>query len=36
MKMTDMNKPVYYYGNTRGGHCVGANLNQRAYMWALT
>ncbi|MGD8415360.1 MAG: prolyl oligopeptidase family serine peptidase, partial [Candidatus Latescibacterota bacterium] len=35
-KMTDMNKPVYYYENTEGGHGVAANLNQRAYMWALT
>jgi len=36
MKMTDMNKPVYYYENTEGGHSAGANLNQSAYMWALT
>jgi prolyl oligopeptidase len=36
MKMTDMKKPVYYYENTEGGHGVAANLNQRAYMWALT
>jgi prolyl oligopeptidase len=36
MKMTDMNKPVYYYENTEGGHSVAANLKQRAYMWALT
>ena len=35
-KMTDMEKPVYYYENTEGGHGVAANLNQRAYMWALT
>jgi len=35
-KMTDMKKPVYYYENTEGGHGVAANLNQRAYMWALT
>ncbi len=35
-KMTDMNKPVYYYENTEGGHSAGANLNQSAYMWALT
>ena len=35
-KMTDMGKPVYYYENTEGGHGVAANLNQRAYMWALT
>jgi len=35
-KMTDMNKSVYYYENTEGGHGVAANLNQRAYMWALT
>jgi prolyl oligopeptidase len=36
MKMTDMNKPVYYYENTEGGHGMAANLNQRAYMYALT
>lgn len=36
MKMTDMKKPVYYYENTEGGHSAGANLNQSAYMWALT
>jgi len=35
-KMTDMGKPCYYYENTEGGHAAGANLNQRAYMWALT
>ena len=35
-KMSDMGKPVYYYENTEGGHGVAANLNQRAYMWALT
>ncbi len=35
-KMTDMNKPVYYYENIEGGHGGAANLNQRAYMWALT
>lgn len=35
-KMTDMEKPVYYYENTEGGHGVAANLNQRAYMWGLT
>jgi prolyl oligopeptidase len=35
-KMTDMDKPVYYYENTEGGHGAAANLNQRAYMWALT
>jgi len=35
-KMTDMGKPVYYYENTEGGHGAAANLNQRAYMWALT
>jgi prolyl oligopeptidase len=35
-KMTDMDKPVYYYENTEGGHGVAANLNQRAYVWALT
>lgn len=35
-RMTDMGKPVYYYENTEGGHGVAANLNQRAYMWALT
>ncbi len=36
MAMTEMNKPVYYYENTEGGHSAGANLNQSAYMWALT
>ena len=35
-KMLDMGKPVYYYENTEGGHSAAANLNQRAYMWALT
>jgi len=35
-KMTDMGKPCYYYENTEGGHSAGANLNQSAYMWALT
>ncbi len=35
-KMTDMGKPVYYFENTEGGHGGAANLNQRAYMWALT
>jgi len=35
-KMTDMGKPVYYFENTEGGHGAAANLNQRAYMWALT
>ena len=35
-KMTDMGKTVYYYENTEGGHAAGANLNQRAYSWALT
>ncbi len=35
-KMTDLKKPVYYYENTEGGHGMAANLNQRAYMWALT
>jgi len=35
-KMTDMDKPVYYYENTEGGHAAGANLNQRAYTDALT
>ena len=35
-KMIDMGKPVYYYENTEGGHSAGANLNQSAYMWALT
>ncbi|MBE0564863.1 MAG: S9 family peptidase [Krumholzibacteria bacterium] len=34
--MSDLGKPVYYYENTEGGHGVAANLNQRAYMWALT
>jgi prolyl oligopeptidase len=36
MKMTEMDKPVYYYENTEGGHAAGANLNQRAYSTALT
>ena len=36
MKMTDMNKPCYYYENTEGGHSAAANQNQRAYMWALS
>ncbi len=36
MKMTEMGKPAYYYENTEGGHGGAANLNQRAYMWALT
>ena len=31
-----MGKEVYYYENTEGGHAAGANLNQRAYVWALT
>ena len=35
-KMEDMGQPVYYYENTEGGHAGAANLNQRAYMWALT
>ena len=35
-KMTDMGKKVYYYENTEGGHGGAANLNQRAYMWAVT
>jgi len=35
-KMTDMDKKVYYYENTEGGHAAGANLNQRAYSWALS
>jgi len=35
-KMTDMDKLVYYYENTEGGHGSGANLNQRAYTAALT
>jgi prolyl oligopeptidase len=35
-KMTDMGHKVYYYENTEGGHAAGANLNQRAYSWALT
>jgi len=35
-KMTDMNKKVFYYENTEGGHAAGANLEQRAYVWALT
>ncbi len=36
MKMTEMDKPVYYYENTEGGHGAAANLNQRAQLWALT
>ncbi|MCB1185068.1 S9 family peptidase [bacterium] len=35
-KMTDYGHPVYYFENTEGGHAGAANLNQRAYMWALT
>lgn len=35
-KMLDMDKPVYYYENTEGGHGGGANLNQAAYTSALT
>ena len=35
-RMTDMGHEVFYYENTEGGHGVAANLNQRAYMWALT
>ena len=35
-KMTDMGHKVYYYENTEGGHAAGANLKQRAYVWALT
>ena len=35
-KMIDMGKPVYFYENMEGGHSAGANLNQSAYMWALT
>ncbi|MGD8441771.1 MAG: prolyl oligopeptidase family serine peptidase, partial [Holophagae bacterium] len=35
-KMTDMGKKVFYYENTEGGHAAGANLNQQAYMWALS
>ncbi|MFT5316273.1 MAG: prolyl oligopeptidase [Candidatus Krumholzibacteriia bacterium] len=35
-KMLDMGKPVYYYENMEGGHGGAANMNQRAYMWALT
>ena len=31
-----MDKKVYYYENTEGGHGGGANLNQRAYTDALT
>ena len=34
-KMTALDKPVYYYENTEGGHAAGANNAQRAYMWAL-
>jgi prolyl oligopeptidase len=35
-RLTDLDKPVYYYENTEGGHGMASNLNQRAYMWALT
>jgi prolyl oligopeptidase len=35
-RMTAMDKPVYYYENTEGGHAAGADNEQRAYMWALT
>ncbi len=35
-KMMDMGKDVFYYENIEGGHGGAANLNQRAYMWALT
>ena len=35
-KLTELDKPVYYYENTEGGHGMAANQNQRAYMWALT
>ena len=35
-KLTDLDKPVYYYENTEGGHGMASNPNQRAYMWALT
>jgi len=34
-KMTAMDKPVYYYENTEGGHGAAANNAQKAYMWAL-
>ena len=35
-RMVDMGKPIYYFKNTEGGHGAAANLNQRAYMWAVT
>jgi prolyl oligopeptidase len=35
-KMSDMGHKVYYYENTEGGHAASANLEQRAYMWALS
>ena len=35
-RMTEMDKPVFYYENTEGGHGGGANLNQAAYTNALT
>ncbi|MCU0303903.1 MAG: prolyl oligopeptidase family serine peptidase [Thermoanaerobaculales bacterium] len=35
-KMTDLGHKVYYYENTEGGHAAGANLEQRAYSWALS
>ncbi len=34
-KMIAMDKPVYYYENTEGGHAAGTNNAQRAHMWAL-
>ncbi len=34
-RMEAMNKPVFYYENTEGGHGGGANLKQRAYIAAL-
>ncbi len=35
-RMEAMNKPVFYYENTEGGHGGGANLKQRAYIAALS
>ncbi len=35
-RMEAMGDPVYFYENTEGGHSAGANLRQRAKMWALS
>jgi len=34
-KMSAMDKQVYYYENTEGGHASGSNNDQKAYTWAL-